>query len=237
MNPTSRAVTIIVLVVAVQGLLSADVFAQASTFNPSTQGRYEAAVGVQWLAPSTLGTRAANLTTSAGAPLSLFNTSTRMDAVAGLEARLAYHVHRQFDVEAFGGFAKPALSTAVSNDFEGAAGTTATDTLKQYVIGGGVVWYLPERFHRSGLRPFVIGNAAYVRQLHDADTLAVNGQQYEAGGGVKFPLRVNRAKRSGQLRTFGVRADARIRARIRGVAFDDGLHFAPLLTASAFYRF
>ena len=240
MTATSRAITMAVIMLAAAGSRAAaqgSSSGQASARGPATQGRYEAAVGVEWLAPSSLGTRAASLTTSAGAPLTLFNTSTRMTAAAGLEARLAYHLRRQIDVEAFGAFAKPSLDTTISNDFEGAAGTNATDTLKQYVIGGSVVFYLPDRFDRGSLRPFVIGSAAYVRQLHNADTLAVNGQQYEAGVGVKYPLRVRRDSKTGRLRTFGIRAEARVRARIRGVEFDDRLHFGPALTASAFYRF
>ena len=89
------------------------------------------------------------------------------------------------------------------------------------------------------LRPFVIGSVAYLRQLHDSDTLAVNGQLFEVGGGVKYALItrpvVPRAKT--RLHALGVRVDARLQARRRGAAFDADVHYGPAAGAALFFRF
>jgi hypothetical protein len=196
-------------------------------------GRIELAIGVQRVGEAAFGSRDANLTTATGSTLRLFRTTTTMRSASGIEGRVGVRVMRSFDVEAFGAYAKPVLETAIADDFEGATATTAAETIRQFVVGGGVLFYLP-RLQSPRLRPFVEGSAAYLRQLHESDTLGVNGRVYEAGMGVKY-LVVSHG--SGKLNAIGVRADARVQARVRGVAFDEAAHYQPAFTASAFFRF
>lgn len=202
-------------------------------------GRLEVGVGVQQSGGSSFGSREAGLTTSTGGILRLFNTSTTLKGAPGVEGRIGFRLARRLDVEGFGAYSRPALDTFVSADIENAPAVDATESIKQYVVGGAALWYLNTRFGSPRLRPFVIGSAAYLRQLHDANTLAVTGQMFEAGVGVKYafvtrPV-VPRAKTS--LHVLGIRAEARLQARRHGAAFDDGLNYGPTAAVGMFFRF
>jgi len=195
-------------------------------------GRYEVAVGGQWLGASSLGTQNAALTMGSGTALNLFQTTSTFGGTLGLEARVARRLTPRVDLEAFGGVARPAIETSVTNDFENAAPVTASDTVKQFAIGGGLLWYPPVHVRATRVHPFVLGGAAYLRQLHESDTLAANGAEFDGGGGVKIILR----SRASRLRTVGVRADARLAVSTRGVAFASGAIVRPVLTAELFFR-
>jgi len=146
---------------------------------------------------------------------------------------------RQLEVEAYGSFGMPTLETSVTADLEDAPSVKASETIKQYVVGGAALWYLKTRFNSPRLRPFVMGSAAYVRQLHDSDTLAVTGQLFEGGGGVKYTL-VSRPVVAGsktKLHVVGVRAEGRLQARRHGAAFDGAVHYGPAASAALFFRF
>ncbi len=65
-------------------------------------------------------------------------------------------------------------------------GRSPSASSKSTVIGDAV-WY-PLSPATSRVRPFVTGGGGYLRQLHEGETLAVTGQFYEIGGGVKITL-------------------------------------------------
>ncbi len=206
------------------------VLAQAAQPLP---GRFELAIGAQWIGPSSLGAKDATLTMGTGTPFTLFKTSSSFGGAPGFEARLGVRVRPQLEGELFGSYAKPAIDTVVTNDAENAMATTASESVKQFVVGGGVLWFVP-RVQSPRLRPFVIGGAAYVRQLHEADTLAANGMSIDVGGGAKYVLY---SRRTGRLRSAGLRADARLQTSIYGVSFTDGAHYRAVVTGSAFFRY
>jgi hypothetical protein len=226
MSRADRAVAALLVVIAAQAAVSAQ-----SVEPPG--GRFEVAVGAQWLGSASLGSKDATLTTSAGTPYTLFRTESAFGNALGLEGRLAVRVRPSWEAEAFGAYAEPAINTVITADAEGAASTTASESVKRFAVGGGVLWYLP-RVQSARLRPFVLGSGAYVRELHEANMLAANGASIDAGGGVKYVLY---ARRTGRLRTAGLRGDARLETNIRGVAFSEGTRFRPVLTASAFFRY
>jgi hypothetical protein len=110
---------------------------------------------------------------------------------------------------------------------------TATEEIRQYVIGGGVLWYLPMR-RSPKVTPFVTGNVAYLRQLHETRTLVETGQLYRVSGGVKYLLK----SRSGSaFKGYGLRAEGGFAVRVHGVAFDSSAHYSPWVAASLFARF
>lgn len=197
-------------------------------------GRVEAGAGINWLGHATLGQSDATETTPTGGRSRIFTTSSELTATPGLEAFLSVRVWRRLAVEAFASYSKPSLETTVSGDIEASGSVTASETITQYVFGGGVTWELPQRFGPRQLRYFVSGGVGYLRQLHESGTLAVTGHLYQAGGGVKYPLTT---RRRGWLGGLGVRADARVTARVKGAAFDDTAHYSPALSATLFAQF
>jgi len=203
-------------------------------------GRFEYGGGVVWLGSGSLGSNDAVETTPTGSTSRLFSTTTTIASAPGVEGHIGFAVSPRFEAEAFGSFAKPAIRTVVSNDTEATAGVTATETVTQYLFGGGVVWYTAARsspYVPTGapqLRPFLSAGAAYTRQLHESNTLAETGQMFYGGAGVKYFFRSRTTK---GFKGFGLRGDARIAAYRKGVAFEDRIRYSPVLAASVFARF
>jgi len=199
-------------------------------------GRLEIAAGLNWLGHATLGASDATQTTSSGAPTTFFATSTVLDASAGPGLRIGVRAARRLEIAAVAAFNRPTLATTISGDVEATGSVTATERIKQYEIGGGLLFYLPVRHavtQKPGLLPFVAGSIAYLRQLHESQTLAATGRAYQLGGGVKYLL----GSRSRGLKSYGVRGDLAVEARTKGIAFDSRALYSPLLGVSFFARF
>jgi hypothetical protein len=198
----------------------------------AARGRFEIAAGVTWTGSMSLGTPAATETAPSGR-FTLFSTSTGLSSATGVEARVGVRLTPRVLVEASSAYSRPVLRAAVSGDVENGAPLTATDTLRQITVDGALVIDVmrEERVHRAS--PFIIAGAGYLRQLHEGDTLAVNGQRYFAGGGVKLLL----MSRAHKLKGVGLRADARALVQRHGASFDERVHTSPLLSASVFLRF
>jgi hypothetical protein len=197
-------------------------------------GRFEVAIGPLWMGGVSLGSTDANETTGTGGVFRLFSTSTELSSAPGIEARVAVHVWRRFEGEVSASYGRATLRTAAANDTEGAAPVTATETIDQFTVSGGVVWYPPRRRSGTRLAPFIGANAGYLRQLHEAATLAATGHVYQLGGGMKYLLVSHPAS---HVKGIGLRLDARVAARSGGVAFDARTRYAPALGASVYSRF
>jgi len=200
----------------------------------SPGGRIEVSGGIVWMGGASLGTRPATETAPGGGRFQLFSTDSSLEGAAGLSARVGASLSRTFQIDVDAAYVRPSLATVVSGDAEQAAGLTASERLQQITIGGELLAHLWKWPLGSRGVPFVAAGAGYLRQLHESQTLAVNGRTYNVGGGVKFRLNRMEGRR---LKTFGVRLDVRAEARQRGVAFDDRLHVSPVLAASLFGRF
>ena len=219
-----------VLLTAVQATA---VSAQSGTAVP---GRLEFDSGVLWMGAQSLGSRDANLTTGTGSTLRLFSSTSELGAVAGFEGRVAVKVTGTLDAHASMSYAKPQLTTRVTNDTENSTGATTSESVQQYLVGGGIVWYVAPRGSGSGIRPFIGAGAAYLRQLHEGATLVATGQSYDVGGGVKVLFAARTAPRQ-RMKAAGVRLDARAIVRTKGVTFDGSRSIAPAAGASLFVRF
>jgi hypothetical protein len=224
----SRAVRVVVLTLTASCAICPRLFAQAPP------GRVELGVGPVWIGDSSFGSSDATETTPTGSGSRLFTTSTTLGSAAGLGVHVGVRVWRALEAEVFSTYSKPQLAVSVSGDSESGAAVTATDTLRQYVVGGEALWYF-SRGRSSPLRPYVGGGVAYLRQLHESDTLAVTGRMVDFGGGVKYIFGTRPAKSF--VRTFGLRADARIVASTKAVGFTDKARYAPSVGASLFVRF
>jgi hypothetical protein len=82
----------------------------------------------------------------------------------------------------------------------------------------------------SGTRafPFVTADANYLRELHEGGTLAQNGAELAAGGGLLLSFR-NRA--------VGIRPEGGLVVHTRPVSFDRRPHVAPTAGVSFFVNF
>jgi hypothetical protein len=199
-------------------------------------GRLEFDAGIIWAGAQPLGSHDANLTTGTGSTLRLFNSTSDLLAAVGFEGRVAVKVTRTVDARASVSYAKPQLRTRVTNDSENSAGATVSETVQQYLVGGGIDWYVASRRAGARLRPFIGGGAAYLRQLHEGATLVATGQAYDVGGGVKLLL-ASRTRPRQLMRAAGVRLDARLVVRTKGVSFDGRRSIGPAAAASLFVRF
>ena len=205
--------------------------AQSSAPQP---GRFEVALGSLWVGHQALGSNNANETTSAGGSQKLFGTSSELAGAAGFEGRVGVRLRRSLEAEGEASYAKPPRRIAISGDIESAAPATATETIQQFTVGAGVVWYLPGRARPTRVAPFVMAGGGYLRQLHESGTLVETGRFYQFGGGVKYLL-VSHPTRP--LKGVGVRLDVRALVRSKGVAFDSGHSTSPAIGASLFVRF
>jgi hypothetical protein len=223
----SRALSLACFAIAILMTGASNLHAQTSL-----PGRLEIGVGAAWFGETTLGSSDASEATATAATSRLFSTSSTLTSKTGLGVHIGVRLTRRFEAEVSSTFAKPVLATQISNDVENSAAVTATETVRQYTVGGGGLWYLSSG-RGARLRPYVSASLSYLRQLHESNTLAVTGRMFEVGGGVKYALR----SRPKGLKSVGVRGDARIAASTKGVGFDDSTRYGPSLGASLFVRF
>jgi hypothetical protein len=165
-----------------------------------------------WTAGRGLGSANATETSNpdvSPSPLTLFRAESRLKPGVGVEGQIGVYVSRAFEIEGAASYQRPVLAVRVTGDLEGAADTTAEETLTQYLIGGSALYH----FGRGRLRPFILGGASYLRQLDATAADAVNGTELHAGGGVKYWFG-RRGRRA------GLRVDARLSSRDKSVGFD-----------------
>jgi hypothetical protein len=216
----SRRHAWLALVGAAAGILvgAADAQAQRSRPNLFRGGSVEIDVGGAWQTRVPFGSISAPLTGNQGAPtVDLFDTSTAIEAFPAVEARLGVHVGSVFEIEGAFRYARPELQTRITGDFENAPDLTATEPFSQYAIELNGVIHLNALRFGDGV-PFIFGGAGYLRELHNGRELVETGEQIQGGAGVKILFA--RSPR-GFVRSVGIRADARVYARRRGVEIDD----------------
>jgi hypothetical protein len=204
----------------------------AASAQPAAPGGIELSVGVVRTGDLSFGSSDATLTTATGSTSRLFSTSTTLMAVTGVEVRAGARITRSVEAAALFGYAKPELATSASNDTEGATPVSATETMTQYVIGGSALWNVSRRAAR--LTPFISGDVAYLRQLHEGSTVAVNGLLFAGGGGARYYFT---QKSSGRPHATGLRGDVRLSGFRKGAAFDSDIHYAPAASIALFVRF
>jgi hypothetical protein len=205
--------------------------AWAQSAAPSS--RVELGVGVSWIGGQPLGDTTANETTAAGSTRPLFTASSDLGAAAGFAGRAGVRLTRSLVAEAEGAYTKPQVRIALTADAESAADVTAVETVEQFSIGGGVLWYLPTR-GLGRIAPFATAGGGYLRQLHEQGTLVETGSFYQIGGGASVLLITGRHFLT---KGMGARVDVRAMARSKGIKFDGGSTWSPAAGVSAFLRF
>jgi hypothetical protein len=165
-----------------------------------------------------VGDRAAEIrtnTTGTPPPFTLFRAESTIDPSAGVEGRVGFALTRDLEIEGGASYAKPQLSVTISQDPESST-FTITDTVSRYVIDVNGVYHLPVGIGTRA-RPYVLGGAGYLRELHADRLLVESGQVLQFGGGVRYWLR----GASGKRRALTVRAEVRAVRRRGGIDFEE----------------
>jgi outer membrane protein W len=208
------------------GMASAPAAAQAR------KGSWEAAAGVVWFSGAELGTSEATLETPGGGEFVLFRTATSLDAGVGAAAALTFFATERLAIEAGFSYARPGVSTRVTDDAEDGAAVTSSIGLQQYLIEGSARWYLARSFRT--LRPFVRAGGGYLRQLDEQNAHVETGRAFHLGAGADRTF-VERGQ--GRVRRMGMRLDARLVARSGGIGIDDGTRLGAAVNAFLFAGF
>jgi Outer membrane protein beta-barrel domain len=159
-------------------------------------------------------------------PLELFRADTTVATGYGIQGRIGYYFTRTISIEGGVQLARPDLRVRLSGDFEGAVPTVATESINSYLFTGSVLYHMG----RGKLRPFLIGGAGHVRDLHDGDELIETGLEYHAGGGIKWWFGSGRQR-------VGFRAEGLFSMRDGGVGGEEDLRTVPTATVSLAYVF
>lgn len=191
--------------------------------------------GVTWTGGYAIGDATAQLRGNAvgtsAPPFTLFRAESAIDGAAGVEARVGYALARHLSIEVGLAYARPGITTELSQDEEASPMAIDAERLAQYVIDVAAAWQLP-RPAAGRLRPFVAGGVGYLRQLYDERTLVETGRIYYVGGGARYWLR----RGDGRQRSLGLRGDVRATFRQDGVDFEGRTRVWPAMSVMMFWE-
>jgi hypothetical protein len=191
---------------------------------PKRDRGIELAVDGTWTGSISFGSRDANLQAPDGSSLTLFSTSSRLSAGAGLEAHLSFRITRRLSAEVTGSWTHAELRTDISGDFEGAEPVTATAGTSRFTVEGSALWTVFSRGHADF---FVRGGVGWLRDLDENSVLIEDGTIGTIGGGVKYWWR---DRPRGAFRKLGLRGEARAAIRSAGISLDGtSTHVSPVL--------
>jgi hypothetical protein len=194
--------------------------AQLARRAPGRPGSFEVMGGAAWLAPGSIGSATANLTSNGSAtPYRYFSVSGDMGSAPGVDARLTYNLTRRFSLEGGLTYSAPRLSVTIGDDAEGASAATApSEKITQYFLDASLLVFLPKTTFAKGRgRVFLEGGAGYLRQLHEGKFNVDTGQVYSGGAGVKQFLK---PRPRGFVKGLGWRADVRAYYKDGGYSVD-----------------
>jgi hypothetical protein len=221
--------------IALALLAWASVAAAQTNRAPAGPSRFTVSAGLIVNGGYDVGDRNAELRGNSGnnsTPFILFRADGALERVAGLEARFGFALTRALSIEVGGTVTKPELRVTVTSDPEVSGTTLVGETVSQYTVDVGAIVKLPWPRRASGVRPYAMGGAGYLRQLHEDQLLVETGHTIFGGGGVEYALRA-----PGGRHPLGVRAEARLARRFGGIDFEDKTRSHPSLSVLGFLGF
>jgi len=227
MTTLLRYACITLVALAMAQTCEAQVFVRRET---PRKGSIEVSGGGVYQGGKDLSNQAATLTrnpTTGTGPLQLFTADTSLEPVFGGQFRIGYYLSRAIAVEGGVQYARPRLEVSLSNDFESAPAIVAAESVTSYLFTGSLLYHFGSG---SALKPFVLGGAGQVRDLHAGDELIETGVEYHAGGGIKSWFGRGRRK-------FGIRIDALVSIRDGGVGAEEDRRTVPTASFSLAYLF
>ena len=108
-------------------------------------GRFEISGGAGVIGGTDLSTATATLSGSgvpAGSPVTLFDTETKIEGGPRYEVRVGWRLTPALQVEGGAAINQTKLSTRITNDFEQAPDTEASETFSEYAIEAGLLLHL-----------------------------------------------------------------------------------------------
>ena len=146
----------------------------------------------------------------------------------GAQARVGVYLSPSVLVEGGVQFTRPKVEVELSDDFEDAAETVASETVTSYLFTGSVLYHFgrPQR----SFRPVAAAGGGHVRDVRAGNSVVDTGAEFHAGGGFKWWLTNGRDR-------FGLRGDVTASFRGGGVGTDDGNRFVPTAALSLAYLF
>lgn len=190
--------------------------------------------GVVWSGSYDVGAVTAQLRSNAVGstppPFAWFSASSEVGHAASAVARVGFTLSPHLLIEGGGVFGMPRVATTITGDAETGQQELPGEQLKQYLFDGALVWHLPMRLG-ARVRPFAIGGAGYLRQLHEERTLVETGQVFYAGVGARYWFRGG----SGTGRSLGMRGDVRANVRRGGIDFENKTRVYPTVAVQLFF--
>jgi hypothetical protein len=209
------------------------VFAQSSEGPSLRRHHVMLGAGLAWSGAYDIGVATAQLRgngpSATPPPFTLFRTDSHFTKTTMPDVRVGIALTRRLAFEAGASLSHPHIGVRIAGDAEAPSQALLGEELEQYLFEGGMTWQPPIAFGRN-LAPFVSVGAGYLRQLHEDRTLAETGEIYYAGGGARYWLR----GRSGATKALGIRADARLNVRTRGIDFEDKMRTYPTFSLALF---
>jgi len=190
--------------------------------------------GVVWSGGYDVGDVTAQLRSnavgSAPPPFAWFSSSSEVGHAVSAATRVGFTLSPRLMIEGGATFGMPRVATTIAGDAEATRQQLEGEQLQQYLFDGALVWHLPVRLG-TRVRPFAIGGAGYLRQLHEERTLVETGQVYYAGVGARYWFRGG----AGRGRSLGLRGDLRANFRRRGIDFEDKTRVYPTVGVQLFF--
>lgn len=180
---------------------------------PGTSPRATLDIGAIYVGGGSLGTSDATYLSSTGTPVTLFSTAQSIKGGPGVVGHLNISIAQGVALELSGSWSRPVLQSKITGDTEGAESTTATQTISQFLAGGGLV----KSFAAHGrVTPFVRAAASWMRQLSGDQSFYKDGVSVDLGAGVRY----SRAQVKGHFKPYGLRADVWMNLRSGGIELD-----------------
>lgn len=224
---------LLVLVIGLLVIGGRDAQAQSA----SKAYRWTIGGGLGWTGSYPVGDGTADLRQNApGNPspvLPLFRAASTFEPSPGIEGRFGFAITPRVMVEIGGRYSTPRLRVDISRDTEADAVSFDGETISQYNVDVSVLVEMPVLGRASRLRPFAIGGAGYLRQLHDDRVLVETGQLYHLGGGARLFFR----GASGDRRPLGLRGDVQAAYRRDGIEFESQTRVMPTVSVLLFFGF
>src|SRR5581483_4003877 len=81
--------------------------AQTPSDDPRAGGRFELAIGPDWIGRTRFNAITATEPTASGGQFALFSSSQQLGSTAGIEGRIGFHLTAALELDAVGSYASP----------------------------------------------------------------------------------------------------------------------------------
>lgn len=204
---------------------------------PGRPGSFEISVGGELLAPQTLGSTTATMTSNnqQGTSYNYFVVGGTRVAAPAFRGRIGYNITPVFTVEGSLVVSRGNVQGNVSADAENAPPLTVAERMTQYFVDVSALAHLRHLTFSNGAGvPFLEAGAGYLRQMHEGNLAMNTGQIYHFGGGVTYLLSKRPASK---LTGIAVRADARVYIPRKGYSFGNSQQVFAAVGGSLLFAF